>query len=110
AGGTGNPYFNTDTAATLRALEIDAEAILKATKVDGIYDSDPVLNPDAKMYKRVNYMDALKQELRVMDSTAVSLAMENDIPIIVFNINKPGSIKRVVSGEEVGTIMERSRG
>ncbi len=110
AGGTGNPYFSTDTAATLRALEIDAEAILKATKVDGIYDSDPILNPDAKMYKRVNYMDALKQELRVMDSTAVSLAMENDIPIIVFNINKPGSIKRVVSGEEVGTIMERSRG
>ncbi len=109
AGGTGNPYFSTDTAATLRALEIDAEAILKATKVDGIYDEDPVLNPNAKMYTKIDYMDALKKELRVMDSTAVSLAMENNVPIIVFNINKPESIKKVVSGEEVGTIMERSR-
>ena len=106
AAGTGNPYFSTDTAATLRALEIDAEAILKATKVDGVYDSDPVLNPQAKKFKTLTYKDALNKDIRVMDSTAISLAMDNELPIIVFSLNEAGNIKRVVEGEEIGTIMD----
>ncbi len=106
AAGTGNPYFSTDTAATLRALEIDAEVILKATKVDGVYDSDPVLNPQAKKFKTLTYKDALNKDIKVMDSTAISLAMDNKLPIIVFSLNKAGNIKRVVEGEEIGTIMD----
>ena len=109
AAGTGNPYFSTDTAATLRALEIGAGAILKATKVDGVYDADPMVNPEAKKFATLTYIDALNKELKVMDSTAVSLAMENNLPIIVFNLNTPGGIKRVVMGEAIGTIMQGGR-
>lgn len=103
AGGTGNPYFTTDTTAALRACEIDAEAILKATQVDGIYDSDPHVNPDAKKFDEMSCMDVLSRELHVMDSTATSLCMDNGIPIIVFNLHKPGNIDRVLKGEHVGT-------
>ena len=103
AGGTGNPYFTTDTTAALRACEIDAEAILKATQVDGIYDSDPRTNPDATKFDEISYMEVLSRELHVMDSTATSLCMDNDIPIIVFNLHKPGNIDRVLKGEHVGT-------
>lgn len=105
AGGTGNPYFSTDTAAALRANEIGAEVILKATKVDGVYDSDPMKNPNAVKFDKIAYIDALQRQLRVMDSTAFSLCMENKMPIIVFNLFKPGNIKRVVMGEEVGTLV-----
>ncbi len=105
AGGTGNPYFTTDTTAALRACEIGAEAILKATKVDGVYDSDPETNPDAKRFEEISYMDMLEQELHVMDSTATSLCMDNDLPIIVFDLNKKGNIARVLKGEHVGTIV-----
>ena len=105
AAGTGNPYFSTDTAATLRALEINAEAILKATKVDGIYDSDPFVNAQAQKFKTLTYKDALNKGIKVMDSTAISLAMDNQLPIIVFSLNKPGNIKKVIQGEEIGTIM-----
>lgn len=103
AGGTGNPYFTTDTTAALRACEIDAEAILKATQVDGIYDSDPRTNPDAAKFDEISYMEVLSRELHVMDSTATTLCMDNDIPIIVFNLHKPGNIDRVLKGEHVGT-------
>ena len=103
AAGTGNPYFTTDTAAVLRAVEINAEAILKATKVDGIYTADPVEDPSAEFIKEISYLDILKQELRVMDSTAISLCMENKLPLVVFNLLKDGNIKRVISGEQVGT-------
>ncbi|MEI3377667.1 MAG: UMP kinase [Coriobacteriales bacterium] len=103
AGGTGNPYFTTDTTAALRACEIDAEAILKATQVDGIYDSDPRTNPDATKFDEISYMEVLSRELHVMDSTATTLCMDNDIPIIVFNLHKPGNIDRVLKGEHVGT-------
>ena len=103
AGGTGNPYFTTDTTAALRAAEINADAILKATKVNGIYDQDPVHKPDAKMYKKLQYLDILNKRLRVMDSTAVSLCMDNAIPIVVFNMLKPGNIEKVVLGKNVGT-------
>lgn len=109
AAGTGNPYFSTDTAATLRALEIGAEAILKATKVDGVYDADPMINPGAKKFLRLTYIDALSKDLKVMDSTAVSLAMENELPIIVFDLNATDSIKRIVMGEPIGTIMDGGR-
>jgi len=105
AAGTGNPYFSTDTAAALRANEIGAEVILKATKVDGIYDSDPKKNPKAKRFKQITYLDALQRQLKVMDSTAFSLCMDNHMPIIVFDLNKPHSIKRVVLGEGVGTLV-----
>jgi uridylate kinase len=105
AAGTGNPYFSTDTAATLRALEIGADVILKATKVDGIYDSDPVLNPDARKFETLTYRDALNKDLKVMDSTAVSLAKDNELPIIVFNLNVSGNIMKVIKGEAIGTIM-----
>jgi uridylate kinase len=104
-GGTGNPYFSTDTTAALRANEIGAEIILKATKVDGIYDSDPKKNPAAKRYTRVTYMEALGKRLKVMDSTAFSLCMDNKMPIIVFDLFKPGNLKRVVLGENVGTLV-----
>ncbi|HVE76179.1 MAG TPA: UMP kinase [Actinomycetota bacterium] len=103
AAGTGNPYFSTDTAASVRALEIGAEALLKGTKVDGVYDSDPVTNPEAKRFEELEYIEVLNRGLKVMDSTAISLCMDNKLPIIVFDLNKDGNIKRVVFGENVGT-------
>jgi len=103
--GTGNPYFTTDTAAALRAMEINADAILKATKVDGIYSADPFKVKDAKRFRRVKYIDVVRKNLEVMDATAVTLCMEKKIPIIVFNINRKGNIKRVVLGEKVGTVV-----
>ena len=105
AAGTGNPYFTTDTAAALRAVEIGAEVILKATKVDGVYDSDPLQNPSAKRYERLTYSQVLAQRLGVLDATAVSLCMENDTPIVVFDLNTPQNITRVASGEPVGTLI-----
>lgn len=110
AAGTGNPFFSTDTAAALRALEIGAEVILKATKVEGVYDSDPMQNPNAKLYKRLSYIDVLNMGLEVMDSTAISLCMDNNLPIIVFNLLNKGNIKKVLSGEEIGTIINNQRG
>jgi len=104
-GGTGNPYFSTDTAAALRANEIGAEVILKATKVDGIYDSDPKKNRKARRYSEISYLEALRQQLKVMDSTAFSLCMDNKMPIIVFDLFRPHNLKRVVSGEKVGTLV-----
>lgn len=103
AGGTGNPYFTTDTTASLRAMEIGAEAILKATKVDGVYDADPMVNPKARKYDELTYLDVLKKQLKVMDATAISLCMDHQIPIIVFNLKKKGNIRRVILGEKVGT-------
>ena len=103
AGGTGNPYFSTDTAASLRAMEIKADAILKATKVDGIYDADPMIVKDAKKFIDITYMDVLKLGLKVMDSTAISLCKDNNLPIIVFNLNKHGNIRKVLSGEKIGS-------
>lgn len=103
AGGTGNPYFSTDTAASVRALEIGAEALLKATKVDGVYDADPVKHPDAKRFEELEYIEVLNKGLKVMDATAISLCMDNKMPIIVFDLKADGNIKRVVSGENVGT-------
>ena len=105
AAGTGNPYFTTDTAAALRAVEIDAEVILKATKVDGVYDADPMLHPEARRYERLTYVDVLTERLQVLDATAVSLCMENDLPIIVFDLNRPDNIRRVALGEPVGTLI-----
>jgi len=102
-GGTGSPYFTTDTTASLRAMEIGAEAILKATKVDGVYDVDPLLHKGAKKYDELTYLDVLKQQIKVMDATAISLCMDHQIPIIVFNLKKKGNIRRVVLGEKVGT-------
>ncbi len=104
-GGTGNPYFSTDTAAALRANEIGAEVILKATKVDGIYDSDPHKNPHAKRFSQIGYLDALQKQLKVMDSTAFSLCMDNKISIIVFDLFKPHNLRSVVMGEKVGTLV-----
>ena len=104
-GGTGNPYFSTDTAAALRANEIGAEVILKATKVDGIYDSDPKKNPKARRFAQITYLDALQKQLKVMDSTAFSLCMDNKMPIIVFDSFKPHNLRRVVMGEKVGTLV-----
>jgi uridylate kinase len=103
--GTGNPYFSTDTAASLRAMEIKADVIIKATKVDGIYDADPELVSDATRFEQISYMDVLKQGLRVMDATAISLCRENNLPIIVFNLNVEGNIRRVVLGEKVGSLV-----
>jgi uridylate kinase len=103
--GTGNPFFSTDSAASLRAAEIKADAILKATKVDGIYDADPVLVKDASRFDQISYMDVLRKGLKVMDATAISLCKENNIPIIIFNLNKHGNIGRVVSGEKVGSLI-----
>ncbi|MGO9210810.1 MAG: UMP kinase [Terriglobales bacterium] len=105
AAGTGSPYFSTDTAASLRAMEIKADAILKATKVDGVYDADPVLVKDAKMFDRISYMDVLQQGLKVMDSTAISLCKDNNLPIVVFNLNRAGNIRRVVTGEKIGSLV-----
>jgi uridylate kinase len=105
AAGTGNPYFSTDTAAALRAKEIGAEVILKATKVDGIYDADPKKDQSAKMYDRVSYMEVLSKSLGVMDSTAISLCKDNNLPILIFNLTRPGNIKRVVLGEKVGSLV-----
>lgn len=103
AAGTGNPYFTTDTAAVLRGQEIHAEILLKATKVDGVYDSDPMKNKNAQMLKRVSYMEVLERQLKVMDTTAISLAMDNDLPLAVFKLKTQGNIRRVVCGEDVGT-------
>ena len=103
--GTGNPYFTTDTAAALRAVEINAEVLLKATKVDGVYDRDPMVDPDAQRYASLGYGDLLRDQLKVMDATAVSLCMENDLPIVVFDLNRPDNITRVASGEPVGTLI-----
>ncbi len=105
AGGTGNPFFTTDTAAALRAVEIEADVILKATKVDGVYDKDPMKNRDAKRYQTISYIDVLDKGLKVMGSTAISLCMDNKIPILVFSVLEPGNIKKVVMGEEVGTLV-----
>ena len=104
-GGTGNPYFSTDTAAALRANEIGAEVILKATKVDGIYDCDPKKNPNAKRYVQITYLQALQEQLKVMDSTAFSLCMDNKMPIVVFDFFRPHNLRRVVLGEQVGTLV-----
>ena len=101
--GTGNPYFTTDTAAALRAVEINADMILKATKVDGVYSKDPVKHKDAKKFDELSYLDVLKKNLRVMDATAITLCMENKLPIVVFNINRQGNIKKAVSGKKIGT-------
>lgn len=106
AAGTGNPFFSTDTTAALRAAEIEAEVILLAKKVDGVYDSDPAKNPDAQKFDSILYMDVLKKGLGVMDSTATSLCMDNSIPIIVFGINEPGNIKKAVFGEKIGTYVK----
>jgi uridylate kinase len=103
--GTGNPFFSTDTTAALRANEIGAQVILKATKVDGVYDSDPMKNPDAKRFTHVSYGEALSRRLQVMDSTAFSLCMDNHMPIIIFDMNKPDNIRRAIAGEEVGTLV-----
>lgn len=105
AAGTGNPYFSTDTAAALRALEIGAEAILKATRVDGVYEADPEKHPGAKKFDELTFIDVLNKGLKVMDATAISLCMDNDLPIIVFDMLKPGNIERVLRGERVGTIV-----
>jgi uridylate kinase len=105
AAGTGNPYFSTDTAAALRAMEIKAEIILKGTKVDGIYDKDPVKNPDARRFDSLTYMDVLKQGLAVMDGTAVALCKDNALPIIVYDLKKKGNLRRIVVGEKVGTMV-----
>jgi len=105
AGGTGNPYFSTDTAASLRAMEIKADVILKATKVDGIYDADPMLVKTAKKFVEISYMDVLKQGLKVMDLTAISLCKDNNLPIVVFNLNERGNIKKVVTGEKIGSLV-----
>ncbi len=110
AAGTGNPYFTTDTAAALRAQEIDAEVLLKATKVDGIYDADPVANANAKKMDNVTYLEVLKWQLKIMDLTAVSLAMDNKLPVIVFNLKTKGNLRRVVCGEDVGTIIRETSG
>lgn len=105
AGGTGNPYFSTDTAASLRAMEAGAEVILKATKVDGVYDADPAKNKDAKLYRELSYIEVLQRNLKVMDSTAISLCMDNELPIIVFNLNRPHGVRDVVMGKSVGTLV-----
>ena len=105
-GGTGNPYFTTDTAASLRAMEIGAEVILKGTKVEGVYDADPILNKRARRFDQLTYFEVLKRQLKIMDATAISLCMSYRIPIIVFNLKKRGNIKRIVLGERVGTIVK----
>lgn len=106
AGGTGNPYFSTDTAAVLRAIEIGADAILKATNVDGIYTADPRLDPNAEFIERISYLDVLKRDLRVMDATAISMCRENDLPIVVFNIQQPGAVLSILGGTMVGSTVE----
>jgi len=105
AAGTGNPYFTTDTAAALRAMEVKAEVLLKATKVDGVYTADPVKDPSAERLDRVGYLEVLERGLKVMDATAISLCMDNRLPIIVFNVRQPGNIRRIVLGEDVGSVV-----
>lgn len=105
AAGTGNPYFTTDTAAALRALEIHAQAFLKATNVDGVYDSDPRIDPNAKRFSYITYSEAIARQLRVMDLTALTLCMENRLPIVVFNIARPGNVVRAILGEDIGTLV-----
>lgn len=106
AAGTGNPYFTTDTTAALRACELDVDCLMKATKVDGVYDSDPKTNPDAKRFDRISYLEVLNRGLNVMDATATSLCMDNEVPMIVFDLTKRGNIKRALMGEAVGTTVE----
>ena len=106
AAGTGNPYFSTDTAAALRAIEVNAEIILKATKVDGIYDKDPVIHKDARKYSEITYLEVLNKGLKVMDATAVSLCMDNKLPMIIFNLTTPGNIKKVLLGDKIGTTIK----
>jgi uridylate kinase len=106
AGGTGNPYFTTDTAAALRAMEINAEIILKATKVDGVYDRDPNLEEGATKYEQLSYIEVLNKQLKVMDATAISLCMDNNLPIIVFNIKEKGNLKKIVVGQKIGTLVK----
>jgi len=106
AGGTGNPYFSTDTAAALRAMEIKAEVVFKGTKVDGIYDSDPLKNPGAVKFDTLTYLDVLKKDLKVMDATAISLCKDNKLPIVVYNLRQKGMLKRIVRGEKVGTMVK----
>ena len=108
--GTGNPYFTTDTAAALRAVEIDAEVLLKATKVDGVYDADPMTNPGASRYETLTYHDVLRDQLKVLDAAAVSLCMENDLPIVVFDLNEPDNITKVARGDRVGTLISAQPG
>jgi len=103
--GTGNPYFSTDTAAALRAMEIKADVIMKGTKVDGIYDADPMLQPDASRFDRISYLEVLDKGLKVMDATAISLCMDNRLPIVVFNLKTPGNIKRAIAGEPIGSLV-----
>ena len=107
AAGTGNPYFTTDTAAALRAMEIKAEVILKGTKVNGIYDSDPLDNPSARMFDELPFLSVLNKSLKVMDATAITLCMDNNLPLIVFNLTEPGNLKRVVLGEKIGTLVKQ---
>jgi uridylate kinase len=105
AGGTGNPYFTTDTAAALRAMEVKAQVILKATKVDGVYDTDPLVNKKAKRFKELSYIEVLKRGLKIMDATAISLCMDNHLPIIVFDLTRKGNIKRAIFGQKIGTVI-----
>lgn len=106
AAGTGNPYFSTDTAAALRAMEVKAEIILKATNVDGVYDSDPLKNPKAKKFDTLHYLEVLQKRLRVMDTTAISLCMDNHLPIIVYDLKRKGNLRRIVQGERIGTLLK----
>ena len=108
--GTGNPFFTTDSAACLRGIEIEAEVVLKGTKVDGVYSADPVSNPDAKLYRHINYDDVLQQQLKVMDLAAFTLARDHSLPIRVFNMNKPGALRSVILGEEEGTLISKDAG
>lgn len=108
AGGTGNPYFSTDTAAALRAMEIGAQVILKGTKVDGIYEADPVTHPTAKRYDALTFLQVIERGLKVMDATAVTLCMDNNLPLIVFNLKEPGNIRRIAMGEKIGTVVRRT--
>lgn len=106
AAGTGNPYFTTDTAAALRAIEIEAQVIMKGTKVDGVYSDDPKKNPQAKMFKSLNYLEVLNRQLKVMDTTAISLCMDNRLPIIVFNLQKEGNLRKIIEGKKIGTTVK----
>jgi len=107
AAGTGNPYFTTDTAASLRAMEVSADIILKATKVEGVYSDDPMINRSATLYKSLDYLEVLKKSLKVMDATAISLCMDNNLPILVFNLNVHGNLKKIILGERIGTFVRR---
>src|SRR6185503_19095302 len=110
AAGTGNPYFTTDTAASLRAMEIHAEIILKATKVDGVYDKDPMKNSNAVKFTKLSYLEVLQRDLKVMDSTAISLCRDNNLPIMVFNLTEKGNIRRAILGESIGTLVGELNG